>query len=135
MLLNGISARKKDSRSTGQSHLGKTVGRPVARLAGKCAEHASTLTLLECRLDRSVARVALVLCAFEPRANDWPPLSKSADNFNAANWSQPERKLKMIDLSRGAECARPNSDYHRTGLDEGDTLMPRSHAQRTSARS
>ena len=95
----------------------------------------STLTLLECRLDRSVARVELVLSAFEPRAHEWPPPSKRAGNFNAANWSQPERKFKMIDLSRGAECARPNSDYHRTGLDEGDTLVPRSHAQHTSARS
>ena len=95
----------------------------------------STLTLLECRLDRSVARVELVLSAFEPRANDWPLLSKRAGNFNAANWSQQERQFKVVDVSRGAECAHPNSDHYPAVLDEGDTLVPRSHAQRTSARS
>ena len=95
----------------------------------------STLTLLECRLDRSVARVELVLSAFEPRANDWPPLSKRACNFNVADWGQQERQFKVVDVSRGAECAHPNSDYHPAVLDEGDTLVSRAHAQRTSARS
>ena len=68
MSLNGISARKKDSRSTGQSQLGYTVGLPVARIGRKWAEHSSTPTLLECRLDRSIARVELVLSEFEPHS-------------------------------------------------------------------
>ena len=95
----------------------------------------STLTLLECRLDRSVARVELVLSAFEPRANDRPPLSKRVCNFNAADCGQQERQFKVVEVSRGAECAHPNSDYHPAVLDEGDTLVPRAHAQRMSARS
>ena len=68
MLLNGISARKKDSRSTGQSQPEYTVGLPVAQIGGKWAENSTTLMLLQCRLDRSIARVELVLSEFEPHS-------------------------------------------------------------------
>ena len=76
-----------------------------------------------------------MLSAFKPRANDWPPLSKRAGNFNAADWGPQEQQFKVVEVSRGAECARLDSDYNPVVLDESDSLVPRAHTQRTPARS
>jgi len=75
---------KKDCASTGSARLDRQSG-------DKREKHVFSLTLPECRIDRSIARVELVSSPFEPRPNNRPPLSKGAGNFNAADWDPQER--------------------------------------------
>ena len=68
MLLNDITVGPKRLPWYRSESTGYTVGLPVARFEGKRAKHVSILTLLECRLDRSIVRVELVLSEFEPHS-------------------------------------------------------------------